>query len=170
MGGRGKQSRAEKKARKALSKLGLKPVTGVNRVTIKRSKNILFVISSPDVLKSPASDTYVVFGEAKIEDLSMEAQSQAARALAGQGGLSGLAGMEGAAAMPPSATAASAESKGEPAAAAAEEEEEEVDASGVEDKDIDLVMAQTSATRAQAIKALKNNDNDIVNAIMELSM
>lgn len=41
---------------------------------------ILFVIQSPDVFKSPASDTYIIFGEAKIEDLSAQAQSQAAQA------------------------------------------------------------------------------------------
>ena len=34
---------------------------------------ILFVISKPDVFKSPASDTYIIFGEAKIEDLSAQA-------------------------------------------------------------------------------------------------
>ncbi len=39
---------------------------------------ILFVITKPDVFKSPASDTYIIFGEAKIEDLSAQAQSQAA--------------------------------------------------------------------------------------------
>lgn len=39
---------------------------GVNRVTIRKSKNILFVINKPDVLKNPASDTYIVFGEAKV--------------------------------------------------------------------------------------------------------
>merc|ERR1712142_1029489 len=69
-----KQSRSEKKARKAMSKLGLKQVQGVTRVTIRKSKNILFVINRPDVYKSPASDTYIVFGEAKIEDLSQQAQ------------------------------------------------------------------------------------------------
>jgi hypothetical protein len=41
---------------------------------------ILFVINQPDVFKSPASDTYIIFGEAKIEDLSAAAQSQAAQA------------------------------------------------------------------------------------------
>ena len=61
-----KQSRGEKKARKALSKIGLKTVSGVTRVTIRKSKNILFVINKPDVYKSPASDTYIVFGEAKV--------------------------------------------------------------------------------------------------------
>ena len=47
-----------------------------------------------------------------------------------------------------------------------EEDDEELDESGVEDKDIDLVMTQASCSRAKAIKALKNNNNDIVNAIM----
>ena len=57
-----KQSRGEKKARKIMSKLGLKQVTGVSRVTIRKAKNILFVINKPDVYKNPASDTYIVFG------------------------------------------------------------------------------------------------------------
>lgn len=65
-----KQSRSEKKARKLMSKLGLKQVQGVNRVTIRKSKNILFVISKPDVFKNPASDTYIVFGEAKVSNLT----------------------------------------------------------------------------------------------------
>ena len=51
-------------------KLGLKPVTGISRVCIRKSKNILFVINKPDVYKSPGSDTYIIFGEAKIEDLA----------------------------------------------------------------------------------------------------
>ena len=45
---------------------GLKQIPGVSRVTVRKSKNILFVISRPDVYKSPASDTYIVFGEAKV--------------------------------------------------------------------------------------------------------
>ena len=35
---------------------------------------------------------------------------------------------------------------------------------------IELVISQTNCSRAQPVKALKNNDNDIVNAIMELTM
>lgn len=38
--GKGKQSRSEKKSRKAMQKLGMKPVPGVQRVTIKKSKNV----------------------------------------------------------------------------------------------------------------------------------
>ncbi|MEQ2194526.1 hypothetical protein XENOCAPTIV_030419, partial [Xenoophorus captivus] len=70
---------------KAMSKLGLRQVTGVTRVTIRKSKNILFVITKPDVYKSPASDTYIVFGEAKIEDLSQQAQLAAAEKFKVQG-------------------------------------------------------------------------------------
>ena len=65
---KGKQSRSEKKARKAIIKLGLnKPYPGITRVTIRKSKNILFVITNPEVYKSPASETYIVFGEAKVD-------------------------------------------------------------------------------------------------------
>jgi nascent polypeptide-associated complex subunit alpha len=53
-----------------------------------------------------------------------------------------------------------------PTAIAEEDDDEEVDATGVEDKDIELVMSQANVSRSKAVKALKNNSNDIVNAIM----
>ena len=37
-----KANRAEKKSRKAIQKLGMKPVTGITRITIKKSKNVRF--------------------------------------------------------------------------------------------------------------------------------
>ncbi|CDP17153.1 unnamed protein product, partial [Coffea canephora] len=64
-------SRSEKKSRKAMLKLEIKAISSVRRVTVKKSKN-------PDVFKSPTSDTYVIFGEAKIEDLSSQLQTQTA--------------------------------------------------------------------------------------------
>merc|ERR1711868_333664 len=75
-GGKGKQPRSEKKSRKAMQKLGMKPVPGIIRVTVKKSKNILFVIkATSDSAKAPA--TYIVFGKAEIEDLSAQATSAA---------------------------------------------------------------------------------------------
>jgi len=154
-----KQSRGEKKARKIMSKLGLKQVTGVSRVTIRKSKNILFVINKPDVYKNPASDTYIVFGEAKIEDLSQQAQIDAAKKF------------NAAEAPVPSEMGATGTTAAAPQPAIPEDDEdEEVDESGVEDKDIELVMSQANVSRSKAVKALKNNSNDIVNAIMELTM
>ncbi|KAL9968355.1 hypothetical protein ACROYT_G026716 [Oculina patagonica] len=148
-----RQSRGEKKARKAMSKLGLKSIAGVNRVTIRKSKNILFVINKPDVYKSPASDTYIVFGEAKIEDLSQQAQVQAAEKFKA-----------------PQPAPVIQEAKAATIEQEEESEEEEVDDSKVEEKDIELVRQQANVSRSKAVKALKNNDNDIVNAIMELTM
>ncbi|CAN8100353.1 unnamed protein product [Discula destructiva] len=159
-------SRNEKKARKAMEKLHLTRIQGITRVTLRRPKNILFVINTPEVYKSPNSNTYIVFGEAKIEDLNASAQAAAAQQLAAaehdhsghdHGESSGKA-VEGADAS---------------ASKAAEEEEddgEEVDAEGIEDKDIELVMTQANVSRKKAVKALKENDNDIVNSIMALSI
>uniref|UniRef100_A0A4W5KI11 NAC-A/B domain-containing protein n=1 Tax=Hucho hucho TaxID=62062 RepID=A0A4W5KI11_9TELE len=149
-----KQSRSEKKARKAMSKLGLRQVTGVTRVTIRKSKNILFVIPKPDVYKSSASDTYIVFGEAKIEDLSQQAQLAAAEKFKVQG----------------EDRMSSIQENTQTPTVQEESEEEEVDETGVEVKDIELVMSQANVSRVKAIRALKNNNNDIVNAIMELTM
>ena len=134
-----------------MQKLGMKPVSGIVRVTIKKSKNILFVISKPDVFKSPASDTYIIFGEAKIEDLSAQAQAAAAEQF-----------------KKPDMSAVSSE----PAAASAaitEDDGEDVDESGVEESDIKLVMDQAQVSRDKAIKALKANKNDPVDAILALT-
>merc|ERR1719445_830286 len=73
-----KLHRSEKKARKILGKLGLIPQNNIMRVTIKKSKDILFVITVPDVYKVPDSDTYIIYGEAKIEDLNAQQQAAAA--------------------------------------------------------------------------------------------
>jgi nascent polypeptide-associated complex subunit alpha len=150
-----KQNRNEKKSRKAMQKLGMRPVPGVLRVTVKKSKNVLFVINQPDVFKSPNSDTYVVFGEAKSEDSSAASQAAAAKQFQQQS-----------AAMP----------AGQPAAAGMpdlqEVEEgvvETVDETGLESKDIELVMSQAGCSRASAVAALKENDGDLVNSIMSLT-
>merc|ERR1719277_764657 len=132
----------------------MKPVPGIVRVTVKKSKNILFVISKPDVHKSPNSETYIVFGEAKIEDLSAQAQASAAQQFT-------QASSE--------AAAAPAEKPSGEAPKIEEVEEGEIDESGIEPKDIDLVMSQVSCSRAKAVAALRSNNNDIVEAIMQLS-
>ncbi|XP_027071438.1 nascent polypeptide-associated complex subunit alpha-like protein 1 [Coffea eugenioides] len=146
--GRSKQSRSEKKSRKAVLKLGMKAIPGVSRVNVKKSKNILFVISKPDVFKSPTSDTYVIFGEAKIEDLSSQLQTQAAEQFKAP-------------------NISNVISKPEPSTVA--QDDEDVDETGVEPKDIELVMTQAGVSRAKAVKALKAADGDIVTAIMELT-
>merc|ERR1719389_937694 len=129
-GGKGKQSRSEKKSRKAMQKLGMKPVPGIIRVTVKKSKNILFVIKEPDVFKTSSDNpksaqTYVVFGKAEIEDLSAQATSAAVEQFKAPG-----AGLE----------------------VGSE------DAGDLDENDIELVVKQACVSKAKAIKALKQND------------
>lgn len=128
---------------------------------MKKSKNMMFVVSKPDVYKSPDKNTFIVFGEAKIEDLkakeaalAAEQQNQSRR----QNVDSGLRPQPTTSTPTPSAAVQSAAN------------EEPVDETGVDAKDIELVVSQAGCSRAAAVKALKNNDNDIVNAIMELTM
>ncbi|KAF5782886.1 putative nascent polypeptide-associated complex NAC domain, NAC A/B domain superfamily [Helianthus annuus] len=109
---------------------------------------MLFVISKPDVFKSPASDTYVIFGEAKIEDLNSQLRSQAAEQFKAPN-LSNVI------------------STPEPTVVA--QDDEDVDETGVEPKDIELVMTQVGVSRPKAVKALKAADGDILSAIMELT-
>ncbi|EEQ91630.1 GAL4 enhancer protein [Blastomyces dermatitidis] len=159
-------SRNEKKARKAIGKLGLKHVPGITRVTLRRPKNILFVINQPDVYRSPSSNTWIIFGEAKIEDLNSQAQASAAQQLAAEAASNEHAGHD---------HAGHDHGKGKAVEGAEKKEEEEddgeeVDDTGLEAKDIELVMAQASVSRKKAVKALKENDNDIVNSIMALSV
>jgi nascent polypeptide-associated complex subunit alpha len=133
-----------------MQKLGMKQVTGIVRVTIKKAKNILFVISKPDVFKSTAAETYVIFGEAKIEDMNSQAQAAAAKQFNPE-----------AAAKPAAAAAA-------PAAAAAEDDNEVVDETGLDPDEINTIMSQASCSRAKAAKALRKHKN-IVDAILELT-
>ncbi|KAI8082479.1 NAC domain-containing protein [Gilbertella persicaria] len=147
------QSRGEQKARKAILSLGLKPVAGVNRVTFTRGRTLVYAIANPEVFKSTNSDTHIVFGEMQVEDMAARAQQAALE----------------------QQLAAEAEKSGEAAPVAeqtaeVEEDDEEVDATGVEEKDIELVVSQANVSRSKAVKALKNNNNDVVNAIMELTM
>lgn len=107
-----------------------------------------------------------IFGEAKIEDLSAQPQVNAAQQLAAtEGGASDShAGHDHA-----------QEGKGKAPETEAKKDEdeddgEEVDETGLEPKDIELVMAQANVSRKKAVKALRENDNDIVNSIMALSI
>jgi len=154
-GDAGKQSRAQKKVMKAMAKLNLKKVPGIMKVVLRNGKKGMGTFSIPggEVYKVPGSDTYIVFGEAQTDDFVSRAQMKAAEKfkIPDQSAPAPLAKIED------------------------EDEELDVDDSnieteGVEDKDIELVMQQAGVTKAKAVKALKSNGNDIVNAIMELTM
>merc|ERR1712167_446112 len=124
-----------------MAKLGMKPVPGIIRVTVKKSKNILFVIKEP-----------VVFNKAEIEDLSAQATSAAVEQFKAPG-----AGLEVGGDDAPKLEAGDDGDDGDE------------DPGDLDENDIELVVKQAGVTKAKAIKALKQNDNDVVNAIMALS-
>ncbi|CDJ56096.1 nascent polypeptide-associated complex alpha chain, putative [Eimeria maxima] len=156
-----RQSRNERKARKAVLKLGLKQVPDVVRVILRKSKQAWYIISKPDVFKSLTSDTYIIFGQAEkaaqrftqdmMGSLSTSAGGRDDLGVTGGGGGGGEGGEEG-------------EGGGE---GGGEEEEEE--AEGLDKKDIDLIVQQIKCTRKEAIDALRKNGNDIVEAILQLT-
>lgn len=111
-----------------------------------------------------------VFGEAKIEDLNSQAQASAAQQLASQEAHDHAghdhSGHDHSHGNGKGKAIETADDKKDDD----EDDGEEVDAEGLEDKDIELVMTQANVSRNKAIKALKENDNDIVNSIMALSI
>lgn len=122
----------------------------MTRVTVRRSGQPLLAINQPDVFKSLNSDTYIVFGEGQSEEAgSLQSQLAAAQDVLKDAGDSPEVAAE---------------------TEAAEEDDEEVDETDVNKDDIDLVVAQANVSRSKAVKALKAHNNDIVNAIMELTM
>lgn len=108
-----------------------------------------------------------IFGEAKIEDLNSQAQASAAQQLAAAEAAGGgeHAGHDHEHDLGQAKTPETEGKKEEE-----EDDGEEVDESGLEAKDIDLVVAQANVSRKKAVKALRENDNDIVNSIMALSI
>lgn len=148
-------NRNEKKVRKAFEKLKLEPVLGYNRITMIKQRNCM-AIKNPDVFKGKGN-SYVIFGEIKQEDNSrLRAQQKMMEANALEAEIM-------------------AQERAEEAAAGGGDEDVEeietgeVDDTGINAKDIELIMNQANTSRAKAIKALRACDNDVVNAIMELS-
>jgi nascent polypeptide-associated complex subunit alpha len=155
-----KANKGEKKFKKAMSKLGLKAVAGINRVTIKKSKAFFLYIDEPEVLQSPgAENTFVVFGEAKIQDFSSALGQREAQNLSNPEKTLAQPNVEETSA-PKEDPKASDESKGD---------DEDIDAGDLPTDTIEMVMNHTSCTKAQAIKALKDNNGDSVTAIIQLT-
>lgn len=156
---RSRQSRNEKKARKAVSRLGMKPMPEIVKVVIRKAKQAWFVLPKPDVFKSLSSDTYVIFGQA--ENMASQAHTEAAQRFT-QGALPfGTTDQANA-----TSGAAVAAAK---AAAATTAKPEDVDMEGVDPKDVQLIMSQLRCTPEEAAKALRDNNNDIVEAILQIS-
>ncbi|AFZ81701.1 nascent polypeptide associated complex alpha subunit, putative [Theileria equi strain WA] len=151
-GTKNKQSKNERKARKSMSKLGLKPVEGVTKIYIRKSKQVYFVVNKPDVFKLPNSDTYVIFGEAKIEDINGANQAEAAQRLS-QLTSSIPTAADSDLAVPVTPDVPEAEAGDFTPSPA----------------DIELVIKQAGCTREQATQSLVKHKGNVIDSIMELS-
>ncbi|KAJ2665644.1 hypothetical protein IWW48_000095 [Coemansia sp. RSA 1200] len=160
------QSAAEKKARKALQKKGLEQVSGIVNISFIRKNSPMFSIYSPDVYKNATSDTWIVFGEARVDNYGKSFNPNSKRAAAAAAAAASAAGAAGAG----RSASIEAGAAGASEAAGAKGGDEDVDESGLDAKDIELVMSQSGCSRADAVKALNSNGKDVVNAIMELTI
>eukprot|EP00658_Telonema_sp_P-2_P086159 TRINITY_DN999_c0_g1_i2.p2 TRINITY_DN999_c0_g1~~TRINITY_DN999_c0_g1_i2.p2 ORF type:complete len:165 (-),score=96.07 TRINITY_DN999_c0_g1_i2:248-742(-) len=140
--------KASKKYAKAMAKLGLKPEANILRAYIKKEKAMSFAVVNPETYRFPDTNTFVLFGEFQLDDFAGGAKKPVARTVT----------------EPVKAKAAPAA-----AAAPAAKEEADEDAGTLQEKEITMVVSQANVTRNQAIRALKANNGDIVNTIMDLT-
>ena len=157
-----KLNRGEKKCRKAMQKLGMKSITGINRVTLKRNKQVFFIIDKPEVMKSPTSEIYVVFGEAKYEDLSQINAASAASDLTSEKPTE-------AATIPEKPLEEDEAKEDAPAEDEDEGDEEDLDESGLTPSNIEMVMSHSKVSRSKAVKALRETNDDMLEAILKLT-
>lgn len=138
----------------------------ISRVTFKKKNNTILAIEKPEVYKT-LGGSYVIFGEAKVEDLTKRYQEAMAAQQAAKE-------VNDAVNTPKDDLAASIQDDLKKASledkpAAEEDDSEPADATGLEESDIQVIVEQTNTTRNKAINALREHNGDIVNAIMSLS-
>lgn len=129
--------------------MGMKAVTGINRVTLKTTKNFILYIEDPDILKS-MENSYVIFGEAKFLDFTGNLAGEKAQ---------NFQKVEEA---QNKETTADVNAKVEEAE---EAEGEDEDAGDIPEEKIKTLIEYSSCTRAKAIRALKKTNGDVVEAI-----
>ena len=141
-----KFNRNEKKCRKALMKVGMKQMSGITRITLKKRDGLIFVIDDPEVLN--LDNSYAIFGELKLEDLNRQMQMEQAKKFA-----------QAQPSVKPAESSAKADADdGEP-----------LSEEGLTPDHIKMVMEHGGCTRNQAIKVLKECNDDTVQAVMKLN-
>ena len=153
-------NRGEKKARKAILKLGLKAVPNVLKVVVRKGKSASFVITRPDVFRVPGTDTYCIFGQPDEDGAAGGSGASAGAGGAADYSRGGAGGAE------KYARAAAQLRQSVAAPSGGDALEESADETGLEAKDIELVVTQAGVSRGKAVAALRKCGGDIVNAIM----
>lgn len=186
------KSRAERKARQILNEWKPERVENFSRLAIRRKTQIL-AIDAPEAYKIPGTNTYIFFGTLKDESPRNNPAMMGGAAPAQAQGAQGSGAPEilkNAAAKQFANVGDSADSNNDPndkgsidvnsllseaktsrqvIDEAEGDDDEDLGDVKFEEKDLEMVMSQTGVDRQKAIRALKKNNGDIVNAIMELS-
>ena len=144
--------KAEKKVRKALSKLGMVKVEGVNRVTMKQKDSYILYVKQPEVFSSPQNpNSFIIFGEVTFEDHEKKLTQEAIETLKKEG----------------EKLKTVTEKKEEPKVEVVPEGEE-LSEEGLEKEAIETVMNEGKCSRQVAIKALRAHNGDPVEALLEV--
>jgi nascent polypeptide-associated complex subunit alpha len=130
----------------------MKQLTGITRVALRKRDGLIFVINDPEVLKSGTNEnSYAIFGELKLEDPNSRLTQKEARKFA-----------EGAKTTETTAAAQEEDKKVEDDSVALSEE-------GLTASHIDMVIDHTKCSRNAAIRALRETNDDMVQAVMKLT-
>ena len=145
-----KQTRGEKKFKKAMMKMGLKPVENIVRVTLKTNKNMIMYVDEPFVMKS-SETAYVIFGEAKIFDFGKAmAEKQAQKFQQPDGEIK-------------------KKNLDEIKEVKEDHDDTPEEIGDLKEEDIQNLISYSNCSRNVAIKTLKATKGDIVEAITRLS-
>jgi NACalpha-BTF3-like transcription factor len=144
--------KAEKKVRKALSKLGMTKVDGVNRVTMRQKDNYILYVKNPEVFSSQQNpNSFIIFGELTFDDDEKKLKQDTIEQLKKEG----------------EQLKTVKETKEEPKVEVVQEGEE-LSEEGLEKEAIETVMNEGKCSRQAAIKALRAHNGDPVEALLEI--
>ena len=144
--------KAEKKVRKALSKLGMTKIEGINRVTMKQKDSYILYVKDPEVFSSSQNqNSFIIFGELTFEDHERKLAQETIAELKKEG----------------EKLKTVTEKKEEPKVEVVQEGEE-LSEEGLEKDAIETVMNEGKCSRQAAIKALRAHNGDPVEALLDV--
>ena len=144
--------KAEKKVRKALSKLGMTKIEGINRVTMKQKDSYILYVKDPEVFSSSQNqNSFIIFGELTFEDHERKLAQETIAQLKKEG----------------EKLKTVTEKKEEPKVEVVQEGEE-LSEEGLEKEAIETVMNEGKCSRQAAIKALRAHNGDPVEAVLDV--
>ncbi|KAJ1920630.1 GAL4 enhancer protein [Mycoemilia scoparia] len=151
----------DRRVRKAMDKLKLKQADNISMITMRRTNGTLFSIQNPEVFHNPKSSSWIVFGQARMRNSNPQLSQLLQQLQENPGALGAGPGSDEVPIAVESGKGKETEKN--------DDEDEEVDETGISAENIALVMEQANCSRAKAVKGIKEADNDVVTAIMNLT-